>query len=318
MTTDKAIALKPEQGLALLEKRYGAFKVPDARKQAMALIACGWDPNLHIMIYQDRPMIVIDGWGYMVGKVADRRGMRIPRMTSHPIPASDRIPYALREDEIGVIARMFDPQDGTIMFEGFGKASNRPYTYDAKAPWAEKEKHPDRLRNPIEAVHPFRMAEKRAEAQCWRKYVAAYGQLESAVPEIYDGPSTIRSSSVREGDVLSEREALLERCPKHGIAWTQQSKDGPYGRSHSQKDSSTGWCNLRDVMRARLKISQDQLGWEEKQVNEWLKGTYSSTWGTLKDESRIDACFLLEMQASPPAPEPEPDPEPEPQEEAGS
>ena len=147
-------------------------------EKAIALVQEGFDPRFHLGVYQRRLIITKEGMHWWL-----RRKDHLP--TASPIPIGDPMlgasergkAYGLKDDEIGVIVGIFVPGVERAITQGFGKASTRPYTYEAPPEGAAPEvraaarRHPDRMRNPVDAEHTYVMAEKRAENQAIRKAV---------------------------------------------------------------------------------------------------------------------------------------------------
>jgi len=145
----------------------------DQKQRAIALVQMGFDPVLHLALYQERIIVTKPGHHFWL-----RSHMPGARITSRPvIDPLERDGYGLAEDELGVVASIYVPGVAESVATGFGKASRRPYTYRAPRKGAsdqeyeEARQHPDRRRNPIDAEHPYDMAEKRAECQAIDKVV---------------------------------------------------------------------------------------------------------------------------------------------------
>lgn len=156
---------EPKVGLAILERQYGAIVATEREteiRKLTVLLEKGFDPALHLMVYEGRLAVKIDGMYWWRD-----RDKRFARMISEPIDPALKGAYGLEPDEIGVITRIFVKGIVEAFCTGFGKASMRSYTYRKGESAFD---HPDRKRNPIDAKHPYRMAEKRAENQAIRKF----------------------------------------------------------------------------------------------------------------------------------------------------
>lgn len=146
---------------------------PGELAKAEALVNLGFDPALHLGIFQGSVIVTEDGaWWWFRGDP------ELLTMLSKPVAADLKEAYGLAPDDIGVVTQAYRKGESMPICEGFGKASMRPYTYhamrkpdnNASAEVWEKYNanldHPDRHRNPLETAHTYRMAVKRAEVDC--------------------------------------------------------------------------------------------------------------------------------------------------------
>ena len=166
----KALALSDNRKLEIANylKSFQANIGGSEIQKALALVEQGFDPFLHLVVYQGKVTTTIDALYWW----ADGKGIPY-RVISKPIKAEEKEPYGVGENEIGVIANLYVSDAIEPSFTGFGRASK-----DAKSP-VQKGSF-------VEHQHPYRMAEKRAEAQVLRKFRA----LATSVPimeEAIDG-----------------------------------------------------------------------------------------------------------------------------------
>lgn len=136
-------------------------------QRAVTLVNKGFDPGFHLVIYQNRVMVTIDGHQWWL-----RRLYPGARIISKPVPGPEREAYGVGEDEIGVIASIYLPGIAEPVVTGFGRASK-----DSQRPVSRG--------SAVEANHPYRMAEKRAEAQAIRK-IAPIGIMVTTPEEAQD------------------------------------------------------------------------------------------------------------------------------------
>lgn len=164
------------------------------RRRAVALVRLGFDPTWHLTMYRTdnglRLIVNKEGcWWWLKDYLRGRLGDRVEdiRVIAAPIASESKADYGLTEDEIGVIARVYMPGSELPIAQGFGKASTRPYDYQRPPDGASDQqlqaarRHPDRKRNPVEAQHPYVLAEKRAEVQAIKKVAPMPGWVESAM-----------------------------------------------------------------------------------------------------------------------------------------
>lgn len=145
---------------ALATKRFGSdwnTLAQPARVALVILVRQGFNPYTDLMIYEGKPMVLVDGWYNAVR----RAGQRITRMITRPIYDEERHLYALKENEIAFLCNVHINGDTEPFASGFGKADPT---------------HPFR-KSQVEEAHPARMAEKRAEAQALRKTLRALGVI---------------------------------------------------------------------------------------------------------------------------------------------
>ena len=181
MTQETALTKTVEQQVTT---RFGSlFRNADKKaveiEKAKVLVLAGFDPVFHLTIYEDSLWVTKPGYNWWLRRRDHHPNARI---SSEPIEGqARRAGYGLKEDEIGVIASIYLPGQSEPVAKGFGKASTRPYQYErppdnaTPAQKAAARQHPDRRRNPIEAVHPYDMAEIRAERKAVFKLVPVGG-----------------------------------------------------------------------------------------------------------------------------------------------
>lgn len=244
---------EPKAGLAVLEKQYGNIMASERDTEVRklgVLLDKGFDPALHLMVYQGRLAVKIEGMYWW--RDGDKR---FRRMKSHPIDPALKAAYGCAEDEIGVITEIFLQGQTEPCCEGFGKASMRPYTYRKnESPWD----HPDRKRNPIDAEHTYRMAEKRSENQAIKKFRPLGIEIET--PEemvegeghvIDDEPPVKGISQTSVGASEAQGPAKASEAPQTGKAAPVETPlqdmnkratalAGKYGLT---ADELKAWCN---------------------------------------------------------------------------
>lgn len=140
---------EPGQALQVFEKRWGTLapNQKDAEGAKLCdLVALGFDPILHLQLYQGRVTTTIDGMYWWVS--GDKR---FERMVSEPIAPNLKDAYGLGPDDIGVITKLYVKGLVEPFCTGFGKANMKTD------------------RNPVSKDHPYRMGEKRSENQAIRK-----------------------------------------------------------------------------------------------------------------------------------------------------
>jgi hypothetical protein len=115
-----------------------------------------FDPFLHLTVYQGRVTPTIDGLYWWA-----QTHVEPFEMTSEAIPQEQKDSYGVKGNEIGVITKIFRIGADRPACTGFGRAA--------------KSGPPVMQGSPVEAMHPYRMAEKRAEAQALRKFAAIGG-----------------------------------------------------------------------------------------------------------------------------------------------
>ena len=86
-------------------------------------------------------------------------------------------------------------------------------------------------------------------------------------------------------------------CPVHGARWEM----GPRGHWHAIEQ--TGLCErtptLTPLLRDRLRNAAWNLGWNKKDLNEWLKAERGGTFSALNTDAKIAAAAALEMVGKP-------------------
>jgi len=140
---------EPSQALQVFEKRWGTLQANQREAEGtklVDLVALGFDPILHLQLYQGRVTTTIDGMYWWAS--GDKR---FERMVSEPIAPALKDAYGLGPDDIGVITKLYIKGLAEPFCTGFGKASMKTD------------------RNPVSKDHPYRMGEKRSEAQAIRK-----------------------------------------------------------------------------------------------------------------------------------------------------
>ena len=152
----KTLALSDNRKLEITNylKSFQASILGSEIQKALALTEQGFDPFLHLVVYQGKVTTTIDALYWW----ADGKGQQY-RVISKPLKTEEKESYGVGENEIGVIASLYVGDASEPSFTGFGRASK-----DARAPVMRG--------SAVEHQHPYRMAEKRAEAQVLRKFRA--------------------------------------------------------------------------------------------------------------------------------------------------
>jgi len=219
-----------------IQVKFGALPEASEMQKVYALVEKGFDPILHIGIYQGRITVAIDGWWWW-GRQDDRFG----RIMSKPISKEMKDAYGLEDEEIGVIAELYLKGETEPHCTGFGKASKRPYTYEKGV---SPKNHPDRMRNPIDTDNPYRMAEKRAEAQVIRKFRAIGVDVmspEEATQAMVEGTFTdVVEDSDRFTAPPEQAEQKGHYCTQHQAVFFKRGKMRQYAHPIGDTDQ---WCN---------------------------------------------------------------------------
>ncbi len=171
----------------------------DEIQRAVTLVNKGFDPGFHLMLYQNRVFVTIDGHQWWLRKHYPRA-----RIVSKPMKGEDREDYGLADYEIGVIASVYMPRIAEPVATGFGRASKDP-------------QRPVSRGSAVESTHPYRMAEKRAEAQVIRK-VCPIGvdvsSPEEAVDTIIDAESRVVSEEGEQSHPLAHPVLPMNSRPR--------------------------------------------------------------------------------------------------------
>lgn len=136
-----------------LETTFAGSLVPTEAAKAFALVEKGFDPRFHLCLYQNKITLTIDGWYWWAAGHA-----AFGSVITDPIAEQQlREAYGVGDNEFGALAKLYLKGQDRPAFVGFGRAS-------------KDEKHPVIRGSFVEHQHPYRMAEKRAEAQVLRKF----------------------------------------------------------------------------------------------------------------------------------------------------
>ena len=130
-------------------------------EQIKALVAfaeyCSLDASLgHVIIYQGKPYITIDGYLYHAHQVKTDYQLK-----SRPLSEEERLVYLIPEKAHAWTADV-SFSGGTSSFIGTGIVTDEERTEKSK-------RNPDQLRSPVVAKHPWQLAQKRAEWQALRR-----------------------------------------------------------------------------------------------------------------------------------------------------
>lgn len=208
-------------------------KVPD-KERGLALVRVGFDPRLHLEVYQGRPMVNIDGMFWWAGQ---RRNPTFSHIVSDPITEPTlKEAYGIGPEEIGVIAKLYVKGNQEPFCTGFGRASK-----DGQKPVQHG--------SAVEKLHPYRMAEKRAEAQAIRKFhppaIEGFETADDEIPAGVDGAT----GEIIEGtfkDTTATTPELPVWCPKHETNWYKSGQMREHGHVVEGEKGPRGgkvWCN---------------------------------------------------------------------------
>jgi len=110
----------------------------------------------HVVIMHGKPYIGLDGYIYH----ADQTGVPYS-LKSRPLTMDERLTYQVPEGAHAWTAEVVKKISDTS-FTGMGIVTQAEMTEMSK-------KHPDRLRSPVVAKHPWQLSQKRAEWQAMRR-----------------------------------------------------------------------------------------------------------------------------------------------------
>jgi hypothetical protein len=110
----------------------------------------------HVCLMYGKPYITLDGYLYHAHEV------NIPyRMASHPLTKEEREQYQVKEGDHAWLCELTKLPSGTY-FTSLGIVTAEEIS-------ARSDRHPDQLRSPVVARHPWQLAQKRAEWQALRR-----------------------------------------------------------------------------------------------------------------------------------------------------
>ena len=294
--------------------------------KAIALTKWGFEPQMHMMMYQGKLLIDKGGWWWWAGQ--DKRFERI--VTRALITKEERDAYGVLPNEIGVIASLYVKGQKEPYTTGFGRASKTSTTPVVRG-------------SAVEANHPYLMAEKRAEVQVIKKFrplgeppnvtaedIAAMKEVvsseesnivEGAVRDISDAteipPSDAGSpAAATEAPLVEETPAvdpyplftakygdIIGCCPTHGEGWRI---DKFKKRSHFVSEGV--WCTFKGIISLPRKDKDgnelppimkeicDNVGIDAKALNEKCKEKFEGkTSSQISEESLIG--ILEELMA---------------------
>ena len=110
----------------------------------------------HVVIMYGKPYIGLDG--YLYHAVSTKKPFRLE---SRPLTIAERTDYQVQEGDHAWIAYV-NINDGEGLFSGLGIVTKEEME-------AKSTKHPEQLRSPVVAAHPWQLAQKRAEWQALRR-----------------------------------------------------------------------------------------------------------------------------------------------------
>ncbi|MDD4986358.1 MAG: hypothetical protein PHQ43_11330 [Dehalococcoidales bacterium] len=188
--TTTAVVLSEQHRQAITKhlKSFQATLAVSEIDRALKLAQYGFDPYLHLVVYQGKITTTIDGMYWWLRVKTGHRGVRL---VSEPIRGDeDREIYGIGPNEIGVMVKAIDDK-ANVLASALGRASK-----DSKAPVIRG--------SAVESQHPFRMAEKRAEAQVIRK-IAPIGEELLITEEVNaEGEATISLPEPKVIEVVDE------------------------------------------------------------------------------------------------------------------
>ncbi len=158
MSTNKQLQTQVLGDLPKADLATGEMLAPD---QVHALMTYaqkyGLDPYRgHVLIMYGKPYIGIDGYLYHANKTNTPYNL-----SSRPLDEEERTSYQIKEGDHAWLSyvTLFDPERS---FQGIGIVTQDEIK-------AKSTKHPERLRSPVVAAHPWQLAQKRAEWQALRR-----------------------------------------------------------------------------------------------------------------------------------------------------
>ena len=269
---------------------------PDQVTKALTMVQrYGFNPYLHLTVYQKRIAVTVDGMYHWVRNNSPEKF----DVVSKVIPAHEKEQYGVKPYEIGVIAEIYRRGEQRPACTGFGRAST-------------DKQRPVMNGSAVEAMHPYRMAEKRAEAQALRKFLAI-GDVKlpedlvdstpweeeifvegRTIPENVDGATgeikdDLPTGDSAEGDQVPNYGSYSDWenvCPDHGgEIWIRSSQYAPYHRLPAGSNPKN--CYLAGVTQ---KEAYRLLG-EDAKVKDWLKQhREGKTW---RDQSTAEQLAAL-------------------------
>jgi len=243
-----------------IDKCFGStLAVPEATK-AYALIALGFDAAFHMCLYHSKLTMTIDGWYWWA-----HRDKEFDRLTTRAIvEQEERDAYGLTPDQIGVLASIYLKGRSEPIYTGFSHAS-------------KNEKAPVIHGSAVESKHPYRMAEKRAEAQVIRKAyplgvdVQLPEEMSTSLSQeddiegeakILDGPEETAPEEAKPLKVVSKPRAKGQGAPP---AETEPGTDEPFPPLEGEEGGpeiqriSQDYHNEIESLRKDLKIGDKEL-----------------------------------------------------------
>jgi len=161
MTDSTEVMTITREDVAVTQQAWGAFaplfKEMGPAMQLARLHKTGFEPY-HIDLVHGSLYINIKGLEW---HAKQKLGARWGRLVTTLVPEADKLAYGIGPDEIGVIAHYYARHPITLDLEavpseeGFGRASTKKGQQVIAG-------------SAIETAHPYRMAQKRAQAACLR------------------------------------------------------------------------------------------------------------------------------------------------------
>ena len=280
---------------------FGSLSSAGELDKAMALVEThGFSPYMHLQLYQGRVMVNVDGqywWARKNGEPFE--------ITSSPIANDLKSSYGVAAHEIGVIASLYRIGAERPSCEGFGRAST-----DAR--------HPVQRGSAVEAQHTYRMAEKRAEAQALRKWIAigdiapdlasAFmdedGIAEASVVQPETPVTVDADSTVVETPVAQSNEPMIHTlysdwittCPTHNQPW----KDAFYGLLHeltAQEIDEGGYKGKNCYFYGVTQHKARELLGSSDAAKVWMENNYPGReWKKLTALEQLEALSKISLE----------------------
>lgn len=319
-TAEKTTAVvkhMPEETRTAIANYLGGFlfngKAPESKEinKALALTKWGFEPQLHMSIYQGKLHIEKGGWWWWAGQ-----DKRFDRIVSQALTTKDeREAYGVRAGEIGVVAKLYIKGGKEPYCTGFGRASTNASTPVIRG-------------SAVESAHPYLLAEKRAEVQAIKKF-RPLGEPPDVTPEEMEAARAIFSSEAGEPEVIETTardisdaaeippsdaklpasgvdipaaeetptegdinpfpklsakygEDMLGFCWEHGEGWTLNQWNK---RTHRTDE---GWCNFRDILKPITEEICTAGIVDGLALNDKVKKQYDGrTWSKLSEEEQL-------------------------------
>lgn len=269
---NKEVALLDERRKQEITAHLKSFQANLALSEvhrAFELVKMGFNPYYHLTVYQGRVCPTIDGLHWW----KDQKGGKV-RIISEPItdPAT-REAYGIGENEIGVISKLYREGETELAFTGFQRAS-------------KDEKHPVIKGSFVEHQHPFRLAEKRAEAQVIRKYAPISG-VEAYIPEEVIGTSPSEGEEAESPPALKETQEIIVSPPIEDVIDAITEAEAPPPKPTRNPSTVTTYNELCKACHEDFKMQPkeilEELGYSSQlSITESMEECYLKIWAVRK------------------------------------